>query len=407
MNAALESERPAHVPEARVVDFDMYRPPGAERGFHEAWRSLHAPGVPDIVWTMRNGGHWIATRGDLIRRIFADFENFSNRIIVVPKAIGELHKMIPTTLDPPIHRPYRALLNESFAPKSVEAMEPGIRATAIALTEKVRAQGHCNFTTAYADIFPIEIFMRLVNLPLEDAPRLKYWADVMIRPDGKTPFDVAKHNIYDYLAPHISARRGGTGTDLITRLANGQVSGRALSDAEAVDFAAQVMIAGLDTVVNFLGFTFLFLARNPEHRRELASTPAMIPGAIEELLRRFPIVTVAREVRRDMKFEGVELRQGEIVVIPTPLVGMDERLNPNALEVDFHRRAAQHVTFGNGRHICAGMHLARLELKVALEEWLARIPEFELAPGAELRFESGIVGVLHSLPLVWNPALHH
>jgi camphor 5-monooxygenase len=390
-----------------VVDFDMYRPAGVARDFHAAWRALQAPGAPDMVWTMRNGGHWIATSGELIRRIFADFERFSSRIILVPKAVGELHKMIPTTLDPPIHRPYRSLLNDSFAPKSVEAMEAGIRATAIRLTESVRARGHCNFTTAYADIYPIEIFMRLVNLPLEDAPRLKYWADVMIRPDGKTPFDVAKQNIYDYLAPHVAARRGGTGTDLITRLAGGQVSGRPLTDAEAVDFAAQVMIAGLDTVVNFLGFTFLFLARNADRRRELAATPALIPAAVEELLRRFPIVTVAREVRQDMEFEGVELRQGEIVVIPTPLVGMDERLNPRALEVDFHRQGAQHVTFGHGRHICAGMHLARLELKIALEEWLSRIPDFELAPDAELRFESGIVGVVHSLPLVWNPDSRH
>ena len=404
MNAAFVVDRPSHVPLERVVDFDMYQPPGVEHGFHEAWRTLQAPGVPDLVWTMRNGGHWIPTRGSVIRQVFADFEHFSSRVIVVPKAVGELHNMIPTTLDPPVHRPYRALLNDSFAPMTVAALEPSVRACALALTESVRGAGGCNFTTAFAELYPIQIFMRIVDLPLEDAAALKHWADLMIRPDGKTPFEVAKQNIHDYMAPHVAARRGGSGTDLISRLANGRIGGELLSDYQAVDFASQVMIAGLDTVVNFLGFAFLFLARNPPHRRQLAAQPALIPVAVDELFRRYPTVTVAREVRTDFAFQGVELHKGDMIILPTPLVGMDERLNPRALEVDFQRRAPQHASFGEGRHACAGIHLAHLELRIAVEEWLARIPEFEVAPGAELRFQSGIVGVIHSLPLVWDPA---
>jgi len=401
MSAAC-ADRPPHVPADRVVDFDMYQPPDVQLDFHAAWSKLQAAGTPEIVWTWRNGGHWIATSGAVIRRIFADFERFSSRVIVVPKAVGELHRMIPTTLDPPVHRPYRALLNDSLGPKTIDALEPRIRACAVALTESVRAQGHCNFTTAYAEVFPVQIFMGLVDLPVEDAPMVKRWADLMIRPDGHTPFEVAKQNICDYMAPHVEARRGGSGTDLITKLANGRIGDRQLTSAEAIDFASQVMIAGLDTVVNFLGFAFLFLARHPDHRRELVGRPGLLPAAVEELLRRFPIVTVAREVRADFEYEGVALRAGDMIVIPTPLIGTDERLNPRALEVDFRRHSPQHATFGNGRHVCAGMHLARLELRIALQEWLARIPEFEVAPGAEIRFHSGIVGVIESLPLVWD-----
>src|SRR5262249_43811192 len=125
----------------------------------------------------------------------------------------------------------------------------------------------------------------------------------MIRPDGKTPFEIAKQRIYDYMTPHIAARRGGTGTDLISRLDNGKIGDRPLTLEEALDFASQVMIAGLDTVVNFLGFAFLFLARNPGHRKQLIGNPALIPAAVEELFRRFPIVTVAREVRSDINYE--------------------------------------------------------------------------------------------------------
>lgn len=404
MNAEPVTGRPAHVPLNRVVDFDMYQPPQVEKDFHAAWLTLQAPGTPDIVWTARNGGHWIATNGRVIRAIFADFEHFSSRVILVPKAMGELHKMIPTTLDPPVHRPFRTLLNESLAPKTIDALEHRIRSAAVALIEAVRPAGECNFTQAYAEQFPVQIFMGIVDLPVADAPMLKHWADLMIRPDGVTPFEIAKQRIYDYMTPHIEARRGGNGTDLISRLANGKIGSRALTLEEALDFASQVMIAGLDTVVNFLGFVFLFLARNPQSRRKLVADPSQISAAVEELFRRFPIVTVAREVRSDITYEGVDLKQGDMIVVPTPLVGMDERLNSRSLEVDFQRASPQHATFGQGRHVCAGAHLARLEIKVTIEEWLRRIPEFSVAPGAELRFHSGIVGVIESLPLVWNVA---
>ncbi len=398
------AERPENVPPERVVDFDMYHPPGVTADFHAAWQRLHAPGTPDLVWTPRNGGHWIATRGALIREISADWQRFSSRVIIVPKAAGELHKLIPTTIDPPQHHRYRTVLNETLAPRLVGHLEGHVRATAVDLIEPVVAQGHCNFTTAYAEVFPIRIFMGLVGLPIEDAGKLKAWADQMIRPDGSMPFEVAKQHIWDYLAPWIEARRGGTGDDLITRMINRPVDGRPLTRDEELQLTSQVMIAGLDTVVNFLGFVFLFLARHPEHRRALVEDPTLIPAAVEELLRRYPIVTVAREVRDDLDFDGVLLKRGDMVVIPGPLVGTDARLNERPLEVDFRRQGAVHGTFGNGRHMCPGSHLARLELRVTIEEWLKRIPDFAVAPGAELRFHSGIVGVVETLPLVWNAA---
>jgi cytochrome P450 len=401
MSAELSVERPAHVPASRVVDFDMYAPPGVESDFHAAWEKLHAPGTPDVVWTPRNGGHWIATRGEIIRSIFAHHEQFSSRVILVPKAIGELHKMIPTTVDPPLHQRYRALLNDRMAPRTVGRMENQVRAAAAALIQAIVGDRRCDFTRAYAEIFPLQIFMRLVDLPAEDTLKLKSWADHMVRPDGTMPFDVAKQHFFDYLEPYIESRVGGAGVDLISVMINRQIGGRPLSRDEMLKLTSQIMIAGLDTVVNFLGFVFLFLARNPDHRAQLVAEPSLIPAAIEELLRRFPIVTIAREVRTDMEFEGVSLKQGDMMLTATPLVGTDRGLNDRPLEVDFHRQGAQHATFGHGRHMCPGAHLARLELRVTIEEWLKRIPDFAVAPGAELRFRGGIVGVVESLPLVW------
>jgi cytochrome P450 len=404
MSAGSCLELPAHVPAQRVVDFDIYRPPGVEADFHAAWQRLQAPGVPDVVWTPRNGGHWIATGGAQIRDIFANHASFSSRVILVPKSVGELHNMIPTTVDPPLHQRYRTLLNDGLAPRTVGRMESQIRAAAIALIDAIVADGHCNFTAAYAEIFPLQIFMGLVDLPAADIPKLKHWADQTVRPDGSMPFEVARQNFCDYLDPYIEARTGGEGADLISRMINRPIEGRPLSRAEALDLTVQIMIAGLDTVVNFLGFAFLFMARHRSHREQLVADPALIPAAVEELLRRFPIVTIAREVKHTLEFGGVVLHQGDMIVIPTPLVGTDQRLNERPLEVDFRRPVAQHATFGHGRHLCPGAHLARLELRVSIEEWLARIPDFAIAPGAQVRFSGGIVGVVESLPLVWPAA---
>ncbi|RME66882.1 MAG: cytochrome P450, partial [Alphaproteobacteria bacterium] len=143
MDRPLLAVKPDHVPDDHVIDFDMYSPPDVEADFHAAWGRLLDEAVPEMVWTPRNGGHWIATRGALIGRLYADYENFSNRVIVVPKWAGETHALLPTTLDPPVHRPFRALLNSSLAPKAIKGLEETIRETAVELIESFRGDGQC------------------------------------------------------------------------------------------------------------------------------------------------------------------------------------------------------------------------------------------------------------------------
>lgn len=393
---------PSNVPVGHIIDWDMYHPPGVEEGFHAAWQALHRPGVPDMAWTPHNGGHWIATRASLIGEVLADAERFSSRVIIVPKADGEHHRMIPTTIDPPEHRPWRALLNASLSLRTVRAIERDIRAVAIELIEAMQPHGGGDFIAAYAHIFPIRIFLRIVDLPAADAPRLKWLTDQITRPDGSISFADTVAAFHDYLGSIIDTRRGGSGEDMFSRLVNGEVEGRPLSRHEALQLCSQVLIAGLDTVVNFLGFAMLHLATHPDQRAALAARPAMIPGAVEELFRRYPIVTIGREVRRDMDFGGVRLKAGEMVIAPTVLHGMDDRATDRPLEVDFARRRAEHGTFGSGHHMCPGAALARAEMRITLEEWLARIPDFAIAPDAEIRFSGGIVGCVEMLPLVWE-----
>ncbi len=402
MNIENLAIRPENVPADRVVDFDIYNPPGVADDYHAAWLTLQGEGKPPIVWTPRNEGHWIATDGAVIKAIYADHEHFSNNIIVVPKSLGELHNMLPTTVDSPVHKPYRTLLNETLSPRAVRGVEDSIRELARKLIDDVADQGHCNFTTAYAEVFPVHIFMKMVDLPLADAPRMKYWADQVTRPDGSMTFEDALQAFYDYLDPVIDARMGKDGRDLLSHLINGTVNGRPMTRDEALQICAQALIAGLDTVVNFLSFSMMFLAQHPEHRHALANDPSLIPQAVNELLRRFPIVNNGRVVKEDITLGGVTLRKGDMMIMSSALYGLDPKIYPNPMAVDFARRGPEHLTFGHGVHRCAGAHLARTEIRITLEEWLARIPDFEIAPGAQLSFKSGIVGCITELPLVWD-----
>jgi camphor 5-monooxygenase len=399
---------PAHVPSERVVDFDIYHPAGFKKDYHAAWKVLQEPGVPEIVWTPKNGGHWIATRNTVIRDVMADYGHFANSTQIFPKSAVDDYVLLPTTLDPPAHKPYRNLLNSSLSPKAVSGVESKIRELAVELVESIAANGKCDFIADYAHQFPVRIFFSLVDLPIAEAAKAKTWSDEMLRPPpgvdwspDKSGFARGLRMFSEYLEPYIDARLGGTGQDMLSRLINGKVNGRPLTRDEALQLSVQMLIAGLDTVVNFLGFAMLFLARNPDQRLELVHNPSLIPDAIEELIRRFPIVVIGREVVEDMDYRGVQLKKGELIATPTPLGGIDETENEDAMEVDFHRRGGEHVTFGNGPHRCPGAHLARTEVRITLEEWLKRIPDFEVEPGHDVTFTGGGVAVVNALPLRW------
>lgn len=399
---------PTNVPRERVVDVDLYNPPGIEDGYHEAWKRLQAPGTPELVWTARNGGHWIATSGALISEIYRTPELYSSEIIWIPKEAGEKYDLIPTRMDPPEHTPYRAVLNKGLGPREIRAVQDSVREAAIELVEGLAPKGSCEFSSEYAQIFPIKVFMRMADLPMDDVPLLKQFAAQMTRPAGSTPaemaasLDKANKGFFEYLAPVIDARRGGNGTDLLSVLINSEVGERPMSREEALKLTALVLLAGLDTVVNFLSFFMIFLARNPDHVKQLTDAPDRINRGVEELFRRFPLVAEARMVAKDHERDGVLLRKGDMVLVATALAGLDEKLNADPLAVDFKRTHPRHSTFGDGPHRCAGMHLARLEVTVTLDEWLKRIPRFRMKDGEKPVYHSGIVAAIDNVQLEWN-----
>jgi len=394
---------PAHVPQTAVVEFDVYNPPHAEGGIHAAWMTLHREGLPDLLWTACNGGHWIATRAKDIREIFSNYELFSSRLLAVPKENNEHHGLLPLFLDPPAQKPYRALIAQAFTPGRVQAMEDSIRQKTVALIESFRASGKCEFIDAFARKLPIGIFLDLINVPDTDSGHLTHLAEQFNRPTDMTP-PQAMQAFFDYLRPLLAERRNGPADDLLTKVASGIIEGRPITELESIQVATLVMLGGLDTVASFLGFMMLFLADNPLHRKQLGEHPELIPNAVSELLRRFPIVTVTRTVTKDMVYNGQEFKEGDLIVTPSILSGLDSREFENPAAVNFERplRVGSYSTFGGGPHHCPGQGLGRLELKIVLEEWLARIPDFEVADRQGIAMMSGIVVSMQSLPLVWK-----
>ena len=392
---------PAHVPRRLVRDVDVFNLPGAEHDVHLAWRRLQQE-CPEIFWTPRNGGHWIATRADDIEAMQLDHERFSMAALSIPRTEPRSMPAIPISLDPPHHWPFRKLMQPAFLPRAVDRLEDGVRATAIRLIEGLAPQGRCEFVGDFATRLPVTVFMEMMDLPVADMERLRPLAEAATRSPDVAERRSASGAMAQYVMAYVRERREAPGDDLISFVGQGEVEGRPISFEETLSMVVLLMFGGLDTVASMLGFVARFLAESPAHRRQLIDEPALIPNAVDELIRRHGLVNTARLVTEDHDYKGVALRKGDQVQLPNGLAGLDERRFDDPLAVDFHReRPIRHAAFGNGPHTCPGAVLARRELKVFLEEWLPRIPDFRVEPGREPQFAVGMVNTVTVLPLVW------
>lgn len=405
------TERPSHVPADRVYEIDMYKPDGIDtEGYLKSWKTLQDKDLPGLVWSPFNGGHWVATRGALISEIYKDPERFSSQVLFIPKAAGEAYSMVPSKMDPPEHRSYREVVDRGLNLRSIREREPQVRAIAVELLDSFANRGHCDFGKEFSDEFPIRVFMAIADLPMADAPKLRAFASGMTRPGGNTPeemaanLDRANKSFFDYVEILIQERRGKGGTDIISLCIHSDIDGKPMPHQKLLGMISLLLLAGLDSVTNFMNMMMDFLARHPDTVRQLADNPADIKRAVEEMFRRFPLVAAARMIAHDIELDGVELKAGEMVLLPTALSGLDERQNPDPWKLDVKRGRPAHSTFGEGPHRCAGLHLARLETTILLEEWIQRIPEFRAKAGSEPHYESGVVASVENIHLEWDVA---
>jgi cytochrome P450 len=392
--------RPGHVPPQRLMEIDVYALAGAEADFLVAWKAVQDAAPSSIVWSPCNGGHWVATRGCDIEAIYKDHESFSSRIVLVPRAWGEAYPVRPSTLDPPQHTGYRRILSASLTSSDVEAARTHMRELAANKIDAIRLKGKCEFIREVATHIPIAVFLAMAELPEEDASELPHYAEPILDQAGRVTDARIMDRFADYLRPVCRARMATPGRDLISRIVNGRVENSPLTEDEAVDMATTMMTGGLDTIVSSLGLVMRFLAHSPTQRRRLAAQPERIGGAIGEMLRRFPTMTKARLCTRERSLDGVTIKPGDMIVLP-PLHGLDEHIFNDPMEVDFNRPPRLNLTFGAGVHRCPGALLATKELEIVISEWLARIPDFDIDPHAPPKTQSGVLGAIVQLGLVW------
>ena len=392
MNYAL----PDHVPEALVTNIDYFDMPGGEIDPQMSWKNAFS-GKGPLTWSPYHGGHWIAT-GSEVMKFFADFKHWSSRIIAIPPTDGI---MLPIQADPPHHAEHRANIAPMLSQSAVDLMEPMVRELTIELIEGFRTKGECEFVSEFCLQLPLTIFLRMVNLPIEDRLFLLHQIEV----GGSNP-DIAErtaahHRLHDYLTRWVRERRENPGEDAISVVNRGTFQGKQYTEAQVLSTLTVLMHGGLPTVAAVLGFMTLHLARTPEHRDYIRAHMDDLSPIVQEFLRRYSVNNLGRELTTDLEYKGVTLKAGDRIMLSPSLFNLDESINQNAESIDFSR-PARHITFGSGRHTCVGAFLARKELAVFLEEWLIRIPDFEVDPARPPKLRSGPANAVDELWLKWS-----
>ncbi len=390
---------PDHVPAGRVIDIDVYNPAPALDDPTEAWARLHDRDE-GLLWTTGNEGHWIATRGATITAILTDHESFSSNVLMVPRERG-LSNLLPTAADPPRHRPFRMVIQKAFTPASVRGLEAGIRDLCRELIAGIKPLGQADFMEHFASQLPTAVFLRLADLPLSDFGLLYKWMESVMRPDGSVDQVEVMGSFADYLRPILQQRKADPGADVLSAIATADIDGRAITEDEAVNMATTLVLGGLDTVAALMSFSWNYLARDPDLQRRLAANPERIRDAVEEFSRRFPVGTNTRVTARDTEIDGVTIKAGDLVTTPQILHALDDREYPDPLRFDIDRQTGGYSSFGHGVHRCPGSFLGKTELRIALEEWLAAIPEFDIAEGARVKVMPGVTAGIFHLPLAW------
>ena len=388
---------PAHVPPHLVVDFDVYNPPGGARDLHAAWRKLHDG--PDIVWAPYHGGYWILTRAADIDYVQRTHDPFSMKDVTMPAGTRPT-RLLPLEADPPEHGPFRSIINPWFTPRRIATLENEVQQLAGRLIDGLQPRGTCEFMSEFALHLPIAIFMRLTNLPMEDREKLLAYTQMTTRGTAAERGD-AHRLMMEYLGPVIEARRATPGDDLLSAVIHAKVGGAPINDTDMMSVLLVILFGGLDTVASTLGFIAHFLAGSPRHRQELLADPGLIRRAIDEFMRRFSPSNTARTLTRDFDYNGVQFKKDEKIYVPPVLAGMDDRRYPDAFAIDFHRADMAHSSFGAGPHRCPGALLAQLEIKLFLQEWLKRIPDFCVLAGEIPVFGTGQVNCVERLVLTW------
>jgi cytochrome P450 len=352
-----------------------------------------------IAHTERFMGVYFPSRYEDVRAVAYDSEHFSSRRIIVRETPPPRIPAPPITSDPPEHRPARMVLLPPFTPDAMKKLEPRARALANELIDKFVKRGSADAAVEYAQEIPVRLIAHMLGLPEADGDRYRRWIN-MILEDGITNVSIAVEaagEMTHYFMGYVHERTEKPGDDLISYLVKARPNGQPLSAENVIGSLRLLLIAGIDTTWSGIGSCIWHLATHPADRRRLAAEPALMPVAIEEFLRAYAPVTMAREVVKETEINGCKFKPGEMVLLSFPAANRDPAMFPDADKVIIDRKENRHAAFGLGIHRCIGSNLARMEMTVAVEELLKRIPEFSLA--GEVTWSEGTVRGPRKLPI--------
>jgi cytochrome P450 len=365
-----------------------------------------------IAHSDRWGGSWMPVTYEHVTSIARDIESFPSGkgISVVPPLEVEqgqapllANGVPPISADPPVHTWTRRLILPSMSPHRVEEYEVMTRELCRRLVDGFVRTGRADAAADYAQQIPVRVIAHLLGIPPEMSDTFTGW----VRDVLEFAYDADRRRagvvaIATYLREQIADRRVNRGTDLLSDLVHAEVDGEPVDESYVLGMAALLLIAGIDTTWSAIGSSLWHLATHPEDRRRLVADPALLPTAIEELLRAYAPVTMARVLDHDVEYAGCPMKAGERVLMNFPAANRDPSVFEDPDQVILDRQHNRHVAFGAGIHRCAGSNLARMELRVALEEWLARIPEFEVEDPELVTWAGGQVRGPRNVPVVFG-----
>jgi cytochrome P450 len=384
---------PEHPPVTDWIhDFDHTDPRWTEDPF-PIWDALRSHGP--VVRTERFLGCYLPTTYQAVKEIAYDTEHFSSRRVVVRDVRPEITQPSPPiTSDPPEHKPAKQLLLPPFTPDAMKKLEPRVRAICNELIDDFIADGRCDAAESYTKHIPVRAIASMLGIPEKDSDLFIRWIHEILEL-GIRDEDVlmgAVHEMSGYFTEHIELRKKHPTDDLISTLMNAKdKDGQPLSDKHVLGSLRLLLIAGIDTTWSAIGSSLWHLARTPSDRERLIAEPGLMPIAIEELLRAYSPVTMAREVMKETTISGCPVKPGNMVLLSFPAANRDPAVFPDADKVVIDRKENRHAAFGLGIHRCVGSNLARMEMTVAIEEWLKRIPDFRLDPAGKVRWSEGTV----------------
>ena len=359
-----------------------------------------------IARTGRFGGGWLPTRYEDVAAIAYDTSRFSSRAIIVsnfrpPPELAPVGGSPPISSDPPFHHAARKLLLPVFTRTAVTKQEPATRAYCHSLIDAFKGQDVVDAAAEYAQHIPVRVIADMLGFPPQDGPKFREFVEDLLEginlPAEERITRVSR--LFDYLLAQVHEHIDNPREDLTTYLINAELHGRKLDPSHVVGTMALLLIAGIDTTWSAIGASLWHLAKTPQDRTRLVGDPRLLPTAMEEFLRAYAPVTMARLVKEDMRWRGADMKADDWILLSFPAANRDPAQFDRAGEIVIDREVNRHAAFGLGIHRCVGSHLARMELRVALEAWLARIPAFSLDDPAAVTWSAGQIRGPRTLPL--------